>query len=158
MKLLLGLLFGLALGVGGMWLYLACRDDPAVQRFERQLGTNTTELREALQAKLSALQLSPQNIQEELARTGQIVRRTARDLGRAVADHTADARITAAIKARYVADPQLSAMSISVNCTEGRVTLSGTVPTAGDIGRAMLIAFEADGGVTEVVSTLQVRK
>jgi osmotically-inducible protein OsmY len=34
--------------------------------------------------------------------------------------------------------------------------LSGTVPTAEDISKAMLLAMETDG-VTEVVSTLQVK-
>jgi hypothetical protein len=158
MKTFLGLLVGLALGVGGMWLYFSHRDDPAVHRFEQQLGSNTVALREAVQGKLTALHLTPQDIQEELSRGGQVVRRTATDLGRSVADNTADARITAAIKARFVADPRLSALRISVNCTEGRVTLSGTVSAAEDIGRAMLIAMETDRSVREVVSTLQIKK
>jgi lipopolysaccharide export system protein LptC len=158
MKIFLGLLLGLALGVGGMWLYVSHRDDPAVRRFGQQVGSNTVALKEAVQNKLTALHLTPQDIQEELSRGGQVVRRAATDLGRSVADKTADARITAAIKARYLADQRLSALRISVNCTEGRVTLSGTVSTTEDIGRAMLIAMEVDPGVQEVVSTLQVRK
>jgi hypothetical protein len=158
MKTFIGILFGLALGVGGMWLYFSHRDDPAVRRFEQQVGSNTVALREAVQTKLTAMHLTPQDIQEELSRGGQVVRRAATDLGRSVADNTTDARITAAIKARYVADARLSALRISVNCTEGRVTLSGTVTAAEDIGRAMLIAMEADSSVREVVSTLQIRK
>jgi osmotically-inducible protein OsmY len=48
-------------------------------------------------------------------------------------------------------------LRISVNCTAGRVTLSGTVSSAEDIGRAMVLAMEVDG-VREVVSTLQVKR
>ncbi|HEY9175420.1 MAG TPA: BON domain-containing protein, partial [Verrucomicrobiae bacterium] len=72
-------------------------------------------------------------------------------------DATADARTTAAIKARYVADSRLSALRISVNCTDGRVTLSGTVSSVEDISHAMLLAMES-AGVREVVSTLQVKQ
>jgi len=158
MKTFLALIFGLAVGGAAVWYFQTHRDDPVVRRFEQQVGSNTVALREAVQAKLNTLHLSPQDIQEDLARSGQVVRRAARDLGRTVADHTADARITAAIKARYVVDPQLSALRISVNCTEGRVTLSGTVPSTEAISRAMLTAMEADSGVQEVVSTLQVQK
>lgn len=140
MKTIFVLLVGLALGGVGAWLFLTHRNDPAVQ--------NT----------LRTLHLSSGEVQDELARTGQIVRRAARDVGRVVADATADARITAAIKARFLADTHLSVLSISVNCTEGRVTLSGTVPSTADISRAMLLAMEADNSVREVVSTLQVKR
>lgn len=158
MKTFLVLVLGLGLGGGAVWFYLTHRNDPAVRHFEQQVGSNTAALRESVESKLGVLHLTPQDIQEELTRSGQVVRRTAQDLGRAVADNTADLRITAAIKARYVTEPRLSALRISVNCTEGRVTLSGTVPSMEDISRAMLIAMEADRGVREVVSTLQVRK
>jgi len=67
----------------------------------------------------------------------------------------ADARTTAAIKAKLVANRDLSALSISVNTTAGVVTLSGTVNSPEDIGKAMLVAMETEG-VTQVVSTLQV--
>jgi osmotically-inducible protein OsmY len=140
MKALLALLVGLALGGVGVWLFLTYRNDPAMQQNLRALHLNTGE------------------VQEELARTGRIVRRAAQDVGKAVADATADARITAAIKARFLADAHLSVLSISVNCTEGRVTLSGTVSSMADIGRAIQIAMEADSSVREVVSTLQVRR
>ena len=52
---------------------------------------------------------------------------------------------------------ELSALSISVNTTEGIVTLSGTVSSAEDISKAMLLAMETDG-VREVISTLQVKQ
>ena len=140
MKTIFVLLVGLTLGGVGTWLFLTHRNDPAVQN------------------NLRALHLSSGEVQDELARTGQIVRRAARDVGRVVADATADARITAAIKARFLTDTHLSVLSISVNCTEGRVTLSGTVPSAADISRAMLLAMEADSSVREVISTLQVKR
>lgn len=94
-------------------------------------------------------------IKEEMARTGRVVRQKAREAGAVIADATADARVTAAIKAKYVADRDLSALKISVNTTGGLVTLSGTVSSLDSIGQAIRLALETDG-VREVVSTLQV--
>jgi len=110
----------------------------------------------AIQDQLKVLDLRPQTIQDELARTGRVVRRTARDAGKIVADATADARITGAIKAKLLGSRNLSALSISVNTTNGIVTLSGTAPSPEAIGQAMLLAMETDG-VREVISTLQVK-
>ena len=111
---------------------------------------------DAIQEKLRVLDLRPQDIKDELARTGQVVRRKAKEAGQAIADATADARITAAIKGKLVASRELSALSISVNTTAGIVTLAGTVPSNEAISKAMLLAMETDG-VKEVISTLQVK-
>ena len=80
----------------------------------------------------------------------------AREVGAAVTEATVDARITAAIKAKLLTDSDLSALSISVNTTYGVVTLSGMASSYDAIGKAILLALEADG-VREVVSTLQIR-
>src|SRR6185369_16159151 len=108
------------------------------------------------QEKLRVLDLRPQDVKDELARGGQVVRRKAQEAGQAIADATADARITASIKGKLVTNRDLSALSISVNTTAGIVTLSGTVPSADAISKAMLLAMETDG-VKEVISTLQVK-
>ena len=55
-----------------------------------------------------------------------------------------------------MASRDLSALNISVNTTEGVVTMSGTVQAPEDISKAMLLAMETDG-VREVISTLQVK-
>ena len=102
------------------------------------------------------LHLRPEDIKDELARTGQVVRRAANEAGHAIADATADARITAAIKAKLLASRDLSALKISVNTTAGVVTLSGAVASSEHISKAILLAMETDG-VREVVSTLQVK-
>lgn len=150
MKTFFALLFGLLLGGAGVWFYLNYREDLRLGRLERHVG-------DAMQGKLQALRLNSGDIQEELARKGEVVRRAVRDLGQVVADATADGRVTAEIKAKYVADSRLSALRISVNTTDGRVTLAGTVQAPEDISRAMLLALETDG-VREVVSTLQVQR
>jgi osmotically-inducible protein OsmY len=77
-------------------------------------------------------------------------------LGNTITDATADARTTATIKAKLLADPDLSALSISVSTTAGKVTLSGAVTSPEKIAKAIKLAMSVDG-VREVVSTLQVK-
>ena len=91
-----------------------------------------------------------------MTKTGQVVRQKAQNLGHTIADATADARITTEIKAKLVADPDLSALSISVSTTSGKVTLSGSVSSEEKIAKAIKLAMSVDG-VQEVVSTLQVK-
>ena len=67
-----------------------------------------------------------------------------------------DARAVTEIKAKYAVDATLSAWNISVGCAQGHVTLSGTVSSADDIGRAIAIALDADG-VRDVDSSLTVK-
>ena len=113
-------------------------------------------LSDALKAKLEALDLRSEQIKEELASTGKIVRRKAHDIGEQVADAAADARTVAAIKAAYAIDPNLSVWQISVSCTQGHVTLSGMVSAPEDIGRAVALALNVDG-VRDVISTIQAK-
>lgn len=103
------------------------------------------------------LSLKTEDLRAELARDGKIVRTKVKNAGSALADAAADAKITASVKTKYVAEPGLSALSIAVNTTDGVVTLSGKVSSIEDVQRAMKIALDTDG-VREVVSSLQVAK
>lgn len=115
------------------------------------------ELRGAVkQAEKAVPDVDVARIAEELQRTGRVVRRRAGQAAATVAEATKDARTTAAIKARLALDPSLSALDVSVDTTDGRVTLAGRAASTAAIARAIEIAFEQDG-VYEVVSTLQVR-
>ena len=56
-----------------------------------------------------------------------------------------DASITAAVKSKFLADPDVSGLKIDVDTTGGVVTLRGTVPNAAEKTRAMRLAKETDG-------------
>ena len=146
----------MVLGAGALWLYSSSQGRSAVEATGKQIESAAKSARDSVQAQLRVLDLRPQDVKDELARTGQVVRRKAKEAGQAIADATADPRTTAAIKAKLLASHDLSALRISVNTTAGIVTLSGSVNSNEDIGKAMLLAMEADG-VREVVSTLQVK-
>jgi len=159
----IALLLGIILGAAGYWFM----QQPAAEKAAEQAQRKASEAKKAgadaaadakrtLAAKLEALQLRADEMREELKQTGQVVRRKARDVGAAAADAATDTRITAEVKRKLVADPELSSLTISVNTTNGRVTLSGTVSSPELVGKAILLAMETDG-VREVLSTLQVK-
>ena len=156
MRLLLGIVLGIVLVVGAIWYFADQRKDPRAQQMQQSIESGATQMKDSIHSKLDSMDLRPETIKDELARTGKVVRQKAGEAGNAIADATADARITGAIKAKLVADRDLSALSISVNTTAGRVTLSGTVSSAENIQKAISLAMATDG-VKEVVSTLQVK-
>jgi len=156
MKALIALLLGLAIGGAAVWFYITYRGDSRMQAAEERVGNAAKTARDAVQDELRVLHLRSEDIKDELARSGQVVRRKAREAGQVIADATADARITAAIKTKLVASRDLSALNISVNTTAGVVTLAGPVSSPEHISKAMLLAMETEG-VREVISTLQVR-
>jgi len=141
----IGLVVGVFLTASTGWYFMVARKDPRV-----------VHAWDVLDGKLTAWHLRGDDIKDELSRTGKVLRRQAGDFGAAMFSASADTAITAKIKAKYAVEHDLSAFSISVNTTDGRVTLAGNVTSHQQIGRAMLIALETDG-VREVNSTLQVK-
>jgi hyperosmotically inducible periplasmic protein len=161
MRFFRGLIVGLIIGVIlGWYIEKKAQEHPeSEQRFEdsaSKAGAAATDaahnLSDALRAKLATLDLTSDHIQDEMSRTGKVVRRKAHE----VAAKVEDAKIEAAIKAKYAADPDLSVWSISVSCHDGHVELSGTVPTPEGVGKAVALALEADG-VQDVTSTLAIK-
>src|SRR5215471_13210756 len=138
MKIFFALLAGIAVGASAVCFYSTNQGKSAVHTTSDQIESSTKAARDVLQEKLRMLDLQSEDIKEDLARTGQVVRRKAREVSQAIADGTVDARITATIKGKLVANRDLSAMSISVNTTSGVVTLSGSVSSPEDIGKAVL--------------------
>jgi hypothetical protein len=145
-KFFIGFLAGVFLTAGTGWYFVVGRSDPRV-----------AHAWDVVDAELTAWHLRGSDIRDELGRTGKVLRRQATDFGAAVASSSSDTAITAKIKAKYAIERDLSVFGISVNTTDGRVTLAGNVTSHEQIGKAMLIALETDG-VREVNSTLQVKR
>jgi osmotically-inducible protein OsmY len=165
MKFFNGLIVGIILGAAGYWfLQKQAREHPeAEKRYEdsaSRAGATASEtahnLSDAVKAKLETLDLRGDQVKDEMARTGKVVRRNTQDLAGKVADAASDVRAVTEIKAKYAADPDLSVWSISVSCHDGHVALSGTVPTPEGVGRAVALALQADG-VSDVTSTLEIK-
>jgi hyperosmotically inducible protein len=146
----------MAIGAAALWFYTSSQGRSIARSTGTQIEGAAKTARDSIEDHLRDWNLRSSDIQEELGKTGKVVRRKARETGQAISDATADARITAAIKGKFLTTRDLSAFSTSVNTTEGVVTLSGMVDSAEDISKAMLVAMQTEG-VREVISTLQVR-
>lgn len=64
--------------------------------------------------------------------------------------------ITAGVKAKFLADPDIKSLDISVNTEKGTVTLTGMVDTQAEIDKAASIASKVDG-VTKVDNQLKLK-
>ena len=148
MKAVLTLILIAAVAFGAYW-YFTKEKPLTVEDAQHSLAQGARKLGDAIE------NLDTDKLKEELAKTGKIVREKSARLGEAVKDVSADARISSAIKAKLAAAPDLSALTISVNTTDGLVTLSGTVPSHEAIRKAIQLALDTDG-VRRVESTLQV--
>ena len=140
----------------GLWYLSSTQGKANLQSASRQVESAAKTASDTVQDKVHELDLSPQRIKEELSRSGYVMRQKAQEAGQALNDATLDARITTAIKAKFMASRDLPGMSISVNTTAGVVTLSGMVNSADEIGKAMVLAMGTEG-VRQVISTLQIK-
>jgi hyperosmotically inducible periplasmic protein len=156
MKTLVIAILVIAVGAGVYWYLANSGHSAQVQQVQDQASKTAAQVKQTVQDKFKDFSLSGPEIKQELERTGKVVRKKAQEVGVAIADATADARTTAAIKARLVKDSNRSALKISVNTTEGVVTLSGSVASPEVIREAMQVALDTEG-VREVISTLQVK-
>ena len=167
---MIALLLGAILGAGAVWYMNGKKEEkpaatppPTKSSTEQTLDdirkgvSNTAEsVRTAIDGKLDAWHLRGDDIKEELTAKGKVVRRQTREAVEEVKDATKDAAITTKIKGKYALDKEVSALNVSVNTTEGVVTLSGTASSYDAISKAMLIAMDTEG-VKQVVSTIQVK-
>ena len=141
-------------GAGGYWYFDEAGMNPdALHEATGQFGARAGKVKTAVEETFQ--DWSAETIQEELARTGVVIREKAARAGAAFMDATADARITGTVKSKLVADSPLSGWKINVDTVDGLVTLSGTVTTHEQVAQAVKKALETDG-VTKVVSTVQV--
>lgn len=152
-RMLFCFLLGLGTGAGGYWYLQQDAAKAHLAQAQSEVVTNAQKFAAAMKAKMS--DWSAEGVYEEMARSSMVVREKAKAAGQSVAGAAANARITATVKAKLVAEPGLSAFSINVDTTDGFVTLSGKVDSPDHVARAVKLALDTDG-VHKVVSTLQI--
>ena len=155
-EFIVGLIVGAVLMAVTGWYFVTVRHLPVVRHAQDTTASTLRQTADTVEAKLLAWHLTGADIEEELSKTGKVVRRQMREFGSTVADAAADARISTQIKGKLALNKELSAKAIAVSTTDGRVTLSGNVANARLIGKALALALETDG-VREVSSTLKVK-
>ncbi|HZV34825.1 MAG TPA: BON domain-containing protein [Verrucomicrobiae bacterium] len=144
----------IVIAVVAIWFYSG--SNPHAEKARQDITGAASQTKQFVQDKIGTSNLTLDDIKNEMSKTGQVIREKAQKAGEAISDATADARITAAIKAKLVRDPDLSAIKISVSTSDGVVTLSGSASSPENIRKAIQLALDTDG-VHKVVSTLQVK-
>lgn len=81
---------------------------------------------------------------------------SAQATGRTTGERVDDAKITAAVKAKLVADRASNLVAVNVDTRDGVVHLQGTVPTDEDRAEAERLAMQTNG-VLSVTNDLKVR-
>jgi hyperosmotically inducible protein len=150
---ILGIFIGAILLGAAIW-YFGDRNGNR-ETVKTDLQNAAAHTRAMVDEKLSSSNLTVEDIKEDLKRTGRVIREKTENAGAAIADATADARVTTTIKAKLLADSHLSPFKISVSTTDGVVTLSGTVSSYEQVRNAIQLSMDTDG-VRKVISTLQV--
>lgn len=144
----------------------AC-NDPAVERQTRQAGeaikaagketgeavtaageAAVKETKAAVEEAGGAIREAGEEAKESAKRAGKDLTAAAEKAGGAAKKKIEDAAVTASIKARLIADPDVKAVEIDVDTVGGRVTLRGTAKTAAQRDAAERIARAADGVVS----------
>ena len=151
MKVFVSFLVGVIVGVAGYWYLAQPSSKRTVTEAHESIRSNATTIGQSLKDTFATDQ-----IKDELARTGRVIREKAGMTGEAIADTAANARSTATIKAKLLQESSLASLSIHVDTTDGVVALSGTVPSHETIAKAMELALDTEG-VKKVISTLQVK-
>jgi osmotically-inducible protein OsmY len=157
MKTLAILILGIALGAGIFWFMNEGQHRSDMRQAQDQMAEGAERMKDRIQETVDGFSFNSDDIRREIEEKGTVVRQKAKEVGDAVMDATADARITTKIKGKLALERDLSVLKISVDTTDGLVTLSGSVASYEQVGKAMQLALEVEG-VREVVSTLQVRQ
>ena len=116
---------------------IACKQTPATERAEeqaRQAGEDATKA---------------------LEKAGQQVERSAQEAAQRAEPLVEDAAVTARVKAKLAADPEVAAYKIDVDTVNHVVTLNGSVDSAAESAEAEKLTRGTEG-VTQVVNRLTV--
>ncbi len=115
--------------------------DKNFESAERNFDAAGRELKEGAEQLGDAVQRGAEKVEAEV---GPVVR-----------DVLDDASVTAKVKARLIADPEVRAFNIDVDTNDGRVTLQGTV-SAGEFKDEAEKLTRRTEGVKEVLNLIQV--
>lgn len=158
---------GAAIGLSVTVLALfGCNAREPVVEAERDPDTGAAEVRvdgEQLERNVEqaqeGLKQAGQQLQEGAEQMGDAVQREAerveREVGPVAREVLSDASITARVKAKLMADPEVNALHIDVDTVDGQVTLNGKVAREDQKEEAHKLASRTDG-VKKVNNLIQV--
>ena len=108
-------------------------------------------------AAVDRTETAADNAAREARQAGRDLKEDARTAANEAGDKVADAAITASVNADLAKDPDLSAIKINVDTTNGHVTMHGSAPSEQAKERATQLASNVKG-VTSVDNQLSIQK
>jgi osmotically-inducible protein OsmY len=154
LKIVYSFVLGVIVGALGFWYFVLGPGQGKIERAVDEATEGAGRLKQSIQQSLT--NLSAAEIQQEIARSGMVVREKARSAGSVITDAAANARVTGTVKSKLVADLGKAGLDINVDANNGLVTLSGSATSLDQIARAVKIALDTEG-VHKVVSTIQLK-
>jgi len=148
-----GFVIGAIVGATGHWYFTQERHASEIDAAKDQVTEGVGKVKDTITDQID--KLNPEKIKEGIENTGKAVTEKAKETGQAIADATADIRLTATIKAKFAKADDVSALNIKVSTTEGVVTLSGHARSAAEVAKAITIARDTEG-VEKVRSTIEI--
>jgi hyperosmotically inducible protein len=135
-------------------------DGDEVQREVDQAGEQIQKGADRVGAQMEkGAQQVGEQVQEGAQQVGAALERGAKQVedrvGPVVEAALDDASITARVKAKLVADPEVAALHIDVDTLDGRVTLNGKVSSADERAEAEKLARHT-AGVRQVINLIQI--
>ncbi|MGC4071825.1 MAG: BON domain-containing protein [Nibricoccus sp.] len=124
---------------------------PDNRSFTDKARDGAVAAKEGISQKIVEWHLTPAEINQELEKTGRVVRSKTASASQTLSN----VRIIAVIRGKYAIEDDLSTRTISVEADAGKVTLRGTVKSPELIAKAIAIALATEG-VTSVDSHLTV--
>jgi len=124
-------------------------------RTDRDVDQQTERAKENLDQAGNDLEQAGEQIGDSLERAGRETSKRLEEAGEQVQPYLADAEVTARVKTRLTAHPDLNPFQIDVDTVDGVVTLNGEVPTQDDHDAALEVA-RGTKGVVEVVDNLKI--
>ena len=154
LKVIYSFVLGVIVGALGFWYFVHGPGQGKLERAVDEAAAGAGKLKQSIQQSLT--NLSASEIQQEIERSGMVVREKARAAGTAIADSAANAKLAATIKGKLVSDLGKAGFDINVDANDGLVTLSGSATSLDHIARAVKLSIDTEG-VHKVISTIQLK-
>lgn len=137
-------------------LAIACDVETEADEEGEHLQVEASEdVEEGIEEAGEDLEDAGDQIREDLREVGEEVSVETEKLGEELEPLVEDAELTARVKARLTAHPDINPLHIDVTTVDATVTLTGKVPSEGDRDAALEIARNTEG-VAEVVDSLEI--
>ncbi len=121
--------------------------DRAGEKLAREVGEVRDDADRGLDAMGEKLETGLDKAAQKVEESANTARVNAAQTGERLGDKLSDSSLTVKTKSALIADPDLSALKIAVDTTNGVVTLRGDVASAAAVKKAGIVAKAIDGVV-----------